>query len=303
MLAGDRERSEPGGAPAALLDLNKGIVEVGLREFRDRGCKRAREDIGFVNTTTGEWHRSRCHATNLCKYCQALYIQETVRMLVIDAEENPPTLWVTLTAREFLTRADCRRHLEAMRRVARKRWPDLEWFVQVEFQRRGALHLNLLIKGVPVTDAQELHRSLVERWCARVDAKPHVQHFDVIADAVAVSLYVSKMLAHGLKQEQAPPIGWKGHRTSQTRGYFPRGAAAMREEAKASLRISRELWKLEQEHEDVPADILIDSAVDRAENSGPWKFAYRPVQKLRENTPAGEWPGPAGAGVAGHPFS
>ena len=44
--------------------------------------------------------------------------------------------------------------------------------MQVEFQRRGALHLNLLIKGVPVDQADELAELLTERWCARVDAEP-----------------------------------------------------------------------------------------------------------------------------------
>ena len=51
------------------------------------------------------------------------------------------------------------------------------------------------------------------------------------------------MLAHGLKAEQAPPIGWRGHRTSQTRGYFVRPASVMRFEARRALRLKRLLWK------------------------------------------------------------
>jgi hypothetical protein len=62
-------------------------------------------------------------------------------------------------------------------------------------------------------------------------------------DGYAVTRYCSKMLAHGLKVEQAPPIGWKGHRTSQTRGYLVRPAAVMREEARRSLRVKRLLHR------------------------------------------------------------
>jgi hypothetical protein len=160
-------------------------------------------------------------------------------MLTLDAMEWPPTLWTVLTAREHLTRADCRRHLNQLREAVRRRWPDSEWFVQVEFQRRGALHLNLLHKGVPVEHERELHELLTERWCARVDARPVGQWSGVVEDAIGTTRYISKMLAHGLKAEQAPPVGWRGHRTSQTRGYLVRPASAMRQEAKKSLRLKR----------------------------------------------------------------
>jgi hypothetical protein len=172
-----------------------------------------------------------------------LYVVETVEMLTLDAMEYAPTIWLVLTAREHLTRAQCRQHLEALRRVARKRWPGVEWHVQVEFQRRGALHLNLLIKGVPVEDRGGLEVVLAERWCHRVDALPVGQWSGAIEDGVGVVRYIAKMLAHGLKAEQQPPIGWKGHRTSQTRGYLVRPAAVMREEAKRSLRLKRLIWR------------------------------------------------------------
>src|SRR4051812_32345742 len=164
-------------------------------------------------------------------------------MLTLDAMEYAPTLWAVLTAREHLTRAECRRHLNQLLRAARKRWPGIEWFVQVEFQRRGALHLNLLIKGVAIDDQEQLHEAIVGRWCARVDALPQGQWSGVVQDGVGAVRYISKMLAHGLKAEQAPPIGWRGHRTSQTRGYLVRRASVMREEARAALREKRAIWK------------------------------------------------------------
>jgi hypothetical protein len=170
-------------------------------------------------------------------------VVETVEMLTLDAMEWAPTLWLVLTAREHLTRRDTYRHLEQVRKALRRRWPDIEFFVQVEFQRRGALHLNLLVKGVPVELLEELLAVVVERWCSRVDALPVGQWGGAIDDAAGTVRYLAKMLAHGLKAEQAPPIGWRGHRTSQTRGYLVRPASVMREEARESLRAKRRLWR------------------------------------------------------------
>jgi len=223
---------------AGLLDLHEGIDTP-----PKLGCGRWPENLRLLNESTGELVRGRCRATNLCGYCQTLYVVETVEMLTLDAMEWPPTLWVVLTAREHLTRAECRRHLRKLLEAARRSWPAVQWFVQVEFQRRGALHLNLVIKGVPSTDVDALRGVLVERWCARVDAEPWGQWAGEIADADGVVRYLSKMLAHGLKAEQAPPIGWRGHRTSQTRGYLVRPASAMRVEARRALRVKRKLWR------------------------------------------------------------
>jgi hypothetical protein len=112
----------------------------------------------------------------------------------------------------------------------------------VEFQRRGALHLNLVVKGVPVSERPELHKLVSGVWCRRVDAEPSGQWSGEVADAGGVMKYLSKTLAHGLKAEQAPPIGWRGHRTSQTRGYLVRPASVMREEARRSMRLARLAW-------------------------------------------------------------
>lgn len=217
----------------------------------------------------GELHgyvRGRCRATNLCPYCRILAVVETAEMLWLDAAEYAPTLWVVLTAREHLTRRDTYRHLEHLRRSLRRRWPSIEWFVQVEFQKRGALHLNLLIKGVPTEDAHELLRRAGEQWCRRVDALLVGQHIEAMNSAQAVSRYLQKELVHGLKREQAPPIGWRGHRTSQTRGYLVRPAAIMREEARASLRRKRQLWKVQQAAPELDAltvEDVVDELLDR----------------------------------------
>lgn len=199
---------------------------------------------------------------------------ETVEMLTLDAMEHAPSLWAVLTAREHLTRADTYRHLEHIRRALRKRWPQVEYFVQVEFQRRGALHLNLLLKGVPVGDAVELEAVLSAVWCSRVDALPVAQWVGEISDAVGVVAYISKMLAHGLKAEQAPPIGWRGHRTSQTRGYLVRPASVMRREARHSLLVKREVWKaIEAGNDPLDAELLAHEAVELAVSS-TWEVVH-----------------------------
>jgi hypothetical protein len=228
------------GASEGALDLHEGICDPRT------GCGRWPEDLKLLNERTGELLEGRCKATNLCRYCQRLYVLETVEMLTLDALEHAPTLWVVLTAREHLTREQTYAHLRQLRRAARKRWPAIEWFVQVEFQRRGALHLNLLIKGVPVDELHELRSVLVSRWCARVDAEPVGQWAGAVQDAAGVTRYIAKMLAHGLKAEQAPPIGWRGHRTSQTRGYLVRPASVMRQEAREALAFKRALWRAQR---------------------------------------------------------
>ena len=240
--------SSPGAADLAPvegspLDLHEGIATAAADPHKVEGCKRWPEHLRLLNHETGELVPGRCRATNLCRYCQTLYVVETVEMLTLDAMEYAPTLWGVLTAREHLTRAEFNGELKHLRRVVQRTWAGAEWFVQVEFQRRGALHGNLLFKGVPVEALDELRLVVVDEWCARVDALPVGQWFGAIEDGVGVVRYLQKTLSHGLKREQAPPIGWRGHRTSQTRGYLVRPAAVMREEARSSLRLKRKLWQ------------------------------------------------------------
>jgi hypothetical protein len=295
----DRGRgSHASAASAAPLDLHEGIDTHPLRE----GCKRWPEHLKLLNATTGELVPGRCRATNLCRYCQKLYVIETVEMLTLDAMEHAPSLWLVLTAREHLTRAECRRHLDMIRRAVQKRWPGIEWFVQVEFQRRGALHLNLLIKGVPVEHLEQLYDAVTTRWCSRVDAiaapfdRMHEggQWAGEVGDGVGVVRYVSKMLAHGLKAEQAPPLGWRGHRTSQTRGYLVRPASVMREEARAALREKRRLHKAIGIAADVagtdapPADLVehVYEQLEAADSSASWSLYTERMQLRNGSTKA-----------------
>lgn len=257
---------------AALLDLHEGIGDPPLSD----GCERWPSALRLRNRS-GSLVCGRCRSTNLCRYCQMLYVRETVEMLTLDAVEYAPTIWVVLTSREHLNRSECRDHLRQLRKAARKRWPGIEWFVQVEFQRRGALHLNLLVKGVPVDECEELRAVLVERWCSRVDALPVAQWCEPIDDGVGTVLYISKMLAHGLKSEQAPPIGWRGHRTSQTRGYLVRPASVMRLEARASLTLKRELWKAERSGHAGSEALIVAEAEVVAGRGRQWELVHLTV--------------------------
>jgi len=230
-----------GVAAGGALDLHKGIGTPRAWEDPVRlGCARWPEDLRLLNKTTGELVRGRCRATNRCDYCARLFAVETSEMLLLDAMENAPTLYVVLTAREHLDIKACKRHLSQLRKALKKRWPGIEWAKTAEVQKRGALHLNLLVKGVPVGDRDELLDRICELWCSRVDAEAKGQFVGEVSDGPGLVRYTT---LHFLKPEQAPPKGWKGHRFSCTRGYLVRPAAVMREEAKRSLRLKRLIWK------------------------------------------------------------
>lgn len=221
---------EADGRNSGSLDLDKGIPDP-----RGSGaCQRWPEGFWLLNETTGEMCVGCCRATNLCDCARRRYLRETVRMLAIDAAERPPTIFAVLTAREHLVKdADLMRTMEQVLKALRRRWP-VEWFCRWEQQARGALHVNLLVKGVPEAEWRDFARVLVERWCTRVDAEPSGQYCEPIIDGTAVTLYVAKKVLHAGKSNQEPHLRHK-HRTSQTRGYLVRPASVMRQEARDSL--------------------------------------------------------------------
>ncbi len=234
------ERSEevPTAGPA-VADPEEGASLDRKRELS--GCARWPLWMRLLSSE-GELVMGRCKATNLCVHCQRCYVRETVEALVLDSMEVAPTCWVVLTAREHLTRADLRRHFDSMRQSLKRRGWRVEWFVQVEFQRRGAIHANLLVKGCAGREAA-FGEDLFDLWQKRpgVTAVREAQYVGEIGAAVAVAKYCGKMLGHGLKQEQAPPLGWRGHRTSHTRGYFAAGTPTARARARESLAYKRAL--------------------------------------------------------------
>jgi hypothetical protein len=256
------------------LDLHWGILDVG-GHGQTSGCPRARDEHRLISDG-GKVVRVRCKGPNVCLYCRKLATIETVETLMLDAMEDAPTIGVVLTAREHLTRRDTYEHLNQLRRAIRRHWPQAQWFVQVEFQLRGALHLNLLVKHVPAAEVDRFRAIAVAIWCKRVDARPSGQWCRAFSasegGAEGFVRYVAKIMAHGLKASQAPPLGWRGHRTSQTRGYFVRPVAEMRAEARASLLIKRELWKaLESGLTAHDAELAAHESAARAAAEG-WSF-------------------------------
>lgn len=206
------------------------------------GCLRWPEHYR-LKSSLGEVVRGRCKATNLCAYCARLMAVETSELLMLDAMEDAPSLYVVLTARELLDRKGTYFHLQQVRRAVQRRWPLFRYAVLVEFQRRGALHLNLLVKGVPAEARAELHEVVSRIWCERVDAEPQAQFVGEVSDGGGLVRYIS---LHFLKPGQAPPVGWKGQRISYTRDYLVRPASVLRAEAKRSLKLKRELWRARQ---------------------------------------------------------
>ena len=224
----------PGG-DWAFLDAVKGnCPPFRLKDPRE-GCKRWPEGWYLVNERTGECVQGRCGATNLCEYCRGRYLRETAAVLRAQCSQVPPTVYLVLTAREFLSRADCRRHLEHVRRALLRHWTPCEWFLTVEIQKRGALHLNLLLRGPEAAESPWVWSVAARRWCSRVDALPVGQHAEPVFDSEGVERYCAKFERYITKSSQQPAIGWSGHRTSQTRGFFPAGMRAMREQVRAAL--------------------------------------------------------------------
>lgn len=271
------ERSEGPLSPGQRdgpLDLHWGICDPEA-ERAPTGCPRSRDEHRLISAA-GRVVRVRCKGPNLCLYCRTLSVVETVEMLTLDALEYAPAIGVVLTAREHLTRKQTYSHLRQLRRAVRRHWPAAEWFVVVEFQLRGALHLNLLVKGVESVDVAQFREVVFALWCSRVDAERSGQWCEAFSEraggAEGFVRYVAKVMAHGLKPSQAPPLGWRGHRTSHTRGYLVRPTPIMRAEAQASLRMKRELHRAIAEGRDAHDAELVARERLAANSAENWTF-------------------------------
>lgn len=178
---------------------------------------------------------------------------QNAEMLSLDAMSNtPPSHLAVLTTRSANgDPAAYYRAFEYLRRVLKRRWPEIEWARLVEFTTgygpkaggKQRPHWNLLIKGVPDGDLGALREVVVSSWCAHVDAEPVGQYVDSIYDAGGLMKYLA---LHFQKEDQRPPDGWSGHRFTHTRGYFARSAASMRRAARESLDRGRDAWKARQ---------------------------------------------------------
>lgn len=182
-VPGWRRRWIGEAAGVVPLDLLKGIDDPPFPEAVFRDCRTEPHEWFAASVATGELVALRCKSTNKCSYCREVGARETVEMISLAAEELPPTVFVVLTTSEFVTRAELRRDLCQLRRAARRRWPATEYFCALEWQRRGAIHVNLLVRGPAPDEAWELMDVLWNVWKGRHRADVRAQDASPVRSA------------------------------------------------------------------------------------------------------------------------
>lgn len=115
-------------------------------------------------------------------------------------------LWITLTARDLysasVAKSAFRAVLERLRRVFPRGGFGLIW--RLEYQRRGAAHLHLLLEAKDTATGLSVSREIVVWWmrCLRdVGVSPAAQLVKFVTTSAGLSLYVSDMS----KVEQSDP--------------------------------------------------------------------------------------------------
>lgn len=201
-------------------------------------------------SSQGEIVRGRCRSVNLCSYCARLGAVENAELLALDAlAGQAPAVWAVLTTRT--ASIDTRRFYksrEVVVRALRRRWPALEYAALVEFTTgygtsSGGLrrpHWNLLLKGVPADDVDQVAEVIRRVWCEREDARPEAQHVGTVGEFGGLMRYIA---LHFQKESQAPPEGWSGWRFLKSRRYLATSTPEARIAARASLRHKREVWR------------------------------------------------------------
>lgn len=243
--------AEPDGA--------RGAVPLGLHEESSdptNGCSRWPEHFR-LRRDDGYMVRGRCNSPNKCGYCAGLAMMEHAEVLGIDAmTTGGPGLLAVLGTRSTLRDPKAfYRAREQVMRALRRRWPEVQYAALVEFttgkgERSGGLrrpHWNLMLKGIPAGDVDQAREVIRRVWCDRVDALPAYQNIELVRDRGGIFKYLAK---HFGKEEQAPPAGWAGHRFLHSRGYFPAGVAALRDQAREQLAFRRVIWMVEQNRPD-----------------------------------------------------
>ena len=215
---------------------------LGIPALRD--CSESSPVVLLVNDRTGEVFTSRCKSPNLCGRCREISAKITRLMLMEDASEDPPLAYMVLTTAEFVTRGQLRRDFDQLMRALRPVSDRVEYFCALEWQARGAIHVNLLWKGEAASDARGLLRDVLVVWQARHRAVEAAQHCSQVASVRDVSRYCTKLARYVSKGTQGAPAGWRGHVTSQSRGYFSSGARPVREAAARELRVLAEAVRL-----------------------------------------------------------
>lgn len=256
-------------------------------ELSAGGCPRWPEKLR-LQSTLGQLVPGRCRCTNLCDYCAKLAALENSELLQLDAlRGEAPQVWAVLTTpRTEHDQAAYYRAHEAVRRAMRRIWPAYRAAALLEFTTgygtgSGGLrrpHWNLMIKGGPTPTPDDVGQVLdvVEtEWCPRVDGSIDAQHVGTINEAGGLMRYLA---LHFQKESQSPPEGWTGQRFNAMRGYLWTDTPTAREEARRSLRLKRELWKLR--HSGLPAEIVNELAERAVYEAGELAWELVRLQEL-----------------------
>lgn len=87
-------------------------------------------------------------------------------------------------------------------------------------------------------------------------------------DAGGLARYVAGLVGHHLKEDQAPPPGWKGRRFGTSKGFYAQDTRELDKQAKAAVRDERLRFHLERAMADAvpdgfPADIFDELVTER----------------------------------------
>ena len=211
--------------------------------------------------------QGRCSSPNLCEYCARLAAVLNAELLALDAVHGTaPTSYMVLT--QPSTSQSPREYYAAKQAVQRALRAEIDgyeaaWLVEFTTGRAAAsgghrrAHLNGLIKGVHDEGQADVVRQVIERvWCPRQAAAPAAQYVAPVQDLGGLARYLA---LHFLKERQAPPHAWRGHRFSTTRGYLWCPTPQARKVARDSLADKRELWR------SLSAGVAADQAEDRVQ--------------------------------------
>jgi len=213
-------------------------------------------------------------------------VERSEALALAALEGEAPRVWMVLTTRTATL--DVSAFYESFRqfvRAVRRRWPAAEYAAIVEFTtgygpRSGGLqrpHWNVVWIGLGPDELAELEELVARVWCSRADAEARAQFVGEISEVGGLMRYLA---LHFLKESQAPPVGWRGHRFRSSRGFFPEGAAVAREKARASLNAKRLRHRLARELE-LDGQELEDAALaaERERKGRTWAVVRVPGGK------------------------
>jgi len=286
VLTADQLAPEPvrGVHEGARLDLHE---EIGGKQTTR--CDRWPKRLSLISNF-GQIVQGRCGSPNLCEYCARLAGVENAELLSLDAMlGEAPCSYMVLT--QPSPTPEARAYYESrkqLQRLLKREIPGYQAAWLLEFttgrahtsggQRRP--HFNALLKGR--IDELVVEQAIEQVWCAREGASPLAQYVAPVQEIGGLTRYLA---LHFLKQEQAPPHGWRGHRFRTTRGYLWTSTPLARKLTREQLLNKRELWRAFQDGlAGEEAEHRVESARKlRAQTT--WALGFTPDYGMAVQTP------------------